>query len=97
MMIDLLKVVEDAKTLVIIGCGMRSEDNYLWLLITGFLNRKNEDLRLIIVDPQAINIYARIKKYWVGCLEEHVKVIIIPDEIEKGVNELKSIISQHKW
>jgi hypothetical protein len=57
MMLDLLKVAEAARNFVIIGCGMRLEDNFLvrykdnflWLLLTRFLNKiMNPHHRLIV-------------------------------------------------
>ena len=67
MMLDLLKVAEAARTLVIIGCGMRSEDNFLWLLLTQFLNKLLEfRKRLIVISPSAGDIWNKISNYWVG-------------------------------
>ncbi|MHC4575559.1 MAG: SIR2 family protein [Planctomycetota bacterium] len=59
-MIDALKVAGCAKNLVIIGCGLRAEDGFLWLLLTNFLNQKRDDGKLVIVDPCAESIEKRI-------------------------------------
>lgn len=85
MMLDLLEVVKKARNLVIIGCGMRPEDSFLWLLLTHFLNR-NVDKRLIIVDPTADEIQIKISNYWVG--EISAEVVQIPSGIGEGIQEL---------
>jgi hypothetical protein len=94
MMIDLLTVTKEANNLVIIGCGMRPEDNYLWLLLTIFLNKNAKNgLKLIIVDPIADKIWAQISSYWVGNICEYTSVSIIPCGVEEGMPKLKSIMA----
>ena len=91
MMLDLLKVAEIAKNFVIIGCGMRLEDNFLWLLLTRFLN-KIFDTRhhLVILSPSSVNIWKRISNYWVGDICQFIDVCIIPCGIEDGISTLES-------
>ncbi len=94
MTIDLLTVTKEAKNLVIIGCGMRSEDNLLWLILTSFLNRNvKDDLKLIIVDPKADNIWAQISNYWVGDICNFANVSRIPCGVEEGMPKLKTIMT----
>lgn len=79
MMLELLDISQTAKNLVIIGCGMRSEDNFLWLLLTRFLNKFLERRkRLIILSPSAHEIWKRVSKYWVGDICNFADVTIIP-------------------
>jgi len=93
MMIDLMRVAEIAKTLVIIGCGMRPEDNFLWLLLTRFLNRIIDPKhRLIILGPSSENIWKRISNYWVGDICRFSDVVIIPCGLEEGISTLESAI-----
>lgn len=93
MMLDLLKEVEAARNLVIIGCGMRPEDNFLWLVLTRFLNRILEPRqRLIILSPSSEAIWKRISKYWVGDICRFSDVCVIPCGIEDGISTLESAL-----
>ena len=92
-MLDLLHVAEAAKNLVIIGCGMRREDNFLWLVLTRFLNKILEPRhRLIILSPSAEVIWKRISDYWVGDICSFIDVCLIPCGIEEGIHTLTSAI-----
>jgi hypothetical protein len=91
MMLDLLKVAEAARNFVIIGCGMRPEDNFLWLLPTRFLNKiVNPRHRLVLLSPSSENIWKRISKYWVGDICRFSDVLIIPCGLENGIATLES-------
>lgn len=93
MMLDLLEIAEAAKNFVIIGCGMRPEDNFLWLLLTRFLNKILESHhRLVILSPSAENIWKRISKYWVGDICQISDVCIIPCGLENGISTLQSAL-----
>jgi hypothetical protein len=95
MMLDLLRVAETAKNFVIIGCGMRPEDNFLWLLLTGFLNRVLDTRhRLVILDPGSENILKRISNYWVGDICRFGDVCVIPRGIENGISTLESTLRE---
>ena len=93
MMLDLLDVVSKAKCLSIIGCGMRPEDSFLWLLLTRFLNVSQEDRKkLVILGPSSNDIWERISNYWVGDICRFTKVSIIPCGLEDGISSLKSTV-----
>jgi len=93
MMLDLLKVAEAARNFVIIGCGMRPEDNFLWLLLTRFLNKTmNPHHRLILLSPSSETIWKRISKYWVGDICRFSDVLIIPYGLEGGISTLESAL-----
>jgi SIR2-like domain len=87
MMLDVLKIAEKAKNLLIIGCGMRPEDNFLWLVLTRFLNKKTarSRKRLIILSPSSEDIWKRISNYWVGDIRSFTDAIMIPCGIENGL------------
>ena len=93
MMLDLVKLAEKARTFVIIGCGMRPEDNFLWMLLTRFLNKIfNAKHRLIILGPSSENIWKRISNYWVDDICRFSDVKIIPCGLEHGISDLESAI-----
>lgn len=95
MMLDLLKVTETAKNLVIMGCGMRPEDSFLWLFLTHFLNRTvNPHHRLILLSPSSEAIWKRISKYWVGDIRRFCDVSIIPCLLEDGISMLESALKK---
>lgn len=88
LMLDALKAVANAETLIIIGCGLRPEDTFLTLLVTDFLRQPHwPERRIIVLDPQAEVIISRIKAYWgvdvsccmvpiQGCLQNSVGALI---------------------
>lgn len=93
MMLDLVKVAEAARNFVIIGCGMRPEDNFLWLLLTRFLNKTMDPHhRLIILSPSSETIWKMISKYWVGDICRFSDVLIIPCGLEAGIFTLESAL-----
>jgi hypothetical protein len=86
MIVEVLEVAKKAKNFVIIGCGLRPEDSFLWLIMAAFLSRK-PDKPIIIVDPKAEPLRDRIKDYW-----RDAKVNTIAKGIEKGIDDLLSLI-----
>lgn len=93
MMLDLMKVAEVATDFVIIGCGMRPEDNFLWLLLTCFLNRiSNPKHRLVILDPSSEKIRERISNYWIGDIRQFDNIVTIPCKLEDGISRLESVL-----
>lgn len=93
MMLDLLKLAETARNFVIIGCGMRPEDNYLWLILTRFLNKILDNRnRLILLGPSSAEISKRISEYWVGDVCKHCEVLIIPCGLADGIFELETAL-----
>jgi hypothetical protein len=87
LMLDAIEAVKNSKNLIIIGCGMRSEDSYLWLLLTRFLVNDNwRERKIIIVDPQAARISQKIKQHWAVNLDNSIAEI--PHKLETGIDEL---------
>lgn len=70
---------------------MRPEDNFLWLVLTRFLNKKTarSRKRLIILSPSSEDIWKRISNYWVGDIRSFTDAIMIPCGIE---NSLETVI-----
>lgn len=67
LMIDAFKAVEKSQKLIVVGCGLRPEDGFLWLLLTHFLRQPGwKARRIIIISPDACSIGSKIKRYWGG-------------------------------
>lgn len=95
MMIEVLDVVDKAKNFIIIGCSMRPEDAFLWLLLTKFLCRPDKNGRIIIVDPHADSTKEKINShYWGG--NEVTNVVEIKGELQKEdiLDELLKVVSK---
>ena len=95
MMIEVLDVVDKAKNFIIIGCSMRPEDAFLWLLLTKFLCRPDKNGRIIIVDPHADSTKEKINShYWGG--NEVTNVVEIKGELQKEdiFDELLKVVSK---
>ena len=94
MMLDLLDIVRKAKRLAIIGCGMRPEDSFLWLLLTRFLNISQDNRKkLIILGPSSEEIRKRVSNYWVGDIRRFADLSVIPCGLESGIESLVSAIA----
>ncbi len=91
MMLKVLEFASRAHNLVIVGCGLRREDSFLWLLLSRFLARRDEK-RLVIVDPDAASISDRIYQYWIGDLGRYTRVCLLPSGLESSLVMLASTL-----
>jgi hypothetical protein len=94
MMLDLLEEVGASRDFVIIGCGLRPEDSFLWLVLTRFLNSCTlPKRRLLILDPDAEALWRRISDYWVDDINEFADVSVLPYGIEQGIQQLRKALN----
>jgi len=94
MMLEALDKAEKARIFIIIGCSMRPEDSFLWLLLTRFLNKSlKERKQLIILDPSSEAIWERISNYWIGNIRDFADVSFISCGLETGVTALNNAIN----
>jgi hypothetical protein len=91
MMLRILELTRTTHNLVIVGCGLCREDNFLWLLLSHFLKRKDEK-RLVLVDPAAESIYDRIYRYWIGDPRKYTHVTLLDSGLESSYMELSSLL-----
>lgn len=83
-----IKVAPYAKNMVIGGCSLRPEDNFVWLIITSFIKKELPTTKnLIIIDPDANNIKDRVESYCVGSTQ-HLNIYPIPKTFQNGIEEL---------
>ncbi len=93
MMLNALETAGSVKNLVIIGCGLRKEDGFLWLLLTNFLNQTiRSNRKLIIVDPCAKDIKDKICDHFFVDINNFINIKLFPNSlafvIEQLINEL---------
>jgi len=93
-MIKALKVAASSNNFVIIGCSIRHEDSFLWLLITCFLNQPPNSRKLIIVDPCAKKLADRIIGHYFVNINRFVQIKILTEKLENAVIELRSELQE---
>jgi hypothetical protein len=65
LLLEAIQFAKIAKNLVIIGCGLRPEDNHLWLVINNFLNDTEwKKKRIFIISPDALKKRQEIEQFW---------------------------------
>jgi len=85
-------VAKTAQNMVIIGSGLRNEDIFLRLILTGFINHDLQNKKkLITVDPNADSILEKIEKFWIGGTQ-HITFHQIPKKIEEGLGDLIKLL-----
>jgi hypothetical protein len=61
MMVMALQAARLATNMIIIGCGLRPEDNHLWLLLASFAGSPTSRKRVVVIDKNADAIRRRIR------------------------------------
>ena len=92
MMIEALKVSSSVNNFIVIGCGLRPEDSFLWLLLISFLDRPGESRKLIIVDPYAEEIRNKIVNHYFVDIGGFVNISLFSNGLEKDVHQLIDIL-----
>jgi hypothetical protein len=65
LLVEAIRFAESAKNVIIIGCGLRPEDSYLWSVLTSFMKPKLwKKKRTFIISPHASGTKEKIKKFW---------------------------------
>ncbi|NTU49710.1 MAG: hypothetical protein HGA87_02235 [Desulfobulbaceae bacterium] len=100
MMDEVLCRARLAKSLIIMGCGLRAEDQFLWHVICAFLNQdkplKENAKRIVIVDPNAKNLQKNIQSYFSnmqGFFQQADRSIAFSGKIEEKMEELKNVLN----
>jgi len=88
MMIEALKAAATAVSFIIIGCGMRPEDSFLWLLLTTFLNQPLNHRTLVIVDPLGEKVGERIVGHYFADIKESITIKTLAKGIQHATPEL---------
>ena len=85
LMLEALKASTEARKLIIIGCGLRPEDSFLTLLITNFLDNKQNG-KIIIADLKPDERRDKIQEYYEDDVKE--SFMLIEGNIENTVYQL---------
>ena len=96
MMLKALKTSESVKNFVIIGCGLRKEDSFLWLLLTNFLNQSISNRKLIIVDPYAEEIKSKICDHYFVDINEFINIRLCSNGLECAFEQLINELHENK-
>ncbi len=97
--IQAIKIAERARNLIIVGCGLRNEDNGLWQIITSFWNGVTREFKkkVFVLDKNK-DVFERIKDHFRsmhGSPEDFSSYAVpIKEDIEGGgiellINELR--------
>jgi hypothetical protein len=95
LLVEAIRGAESARNLIIIGCGLRPEDSYLWLIVSSFMNtREWQKKRMFIVSPHASDAKEKIKKFWGRKTFTEGNLIAIDSGFESGLSRLNDALRQ---
>ena len=96
LLVDAIRYADSARNLIIIGCGLRPEDNHLWLVINSFMKNKEwKEKRIFIVSPHASGTEQKIKEAWGAHGSIFTKrnlIIAIDSGFESGLSRLNDAL-----
>jgi hypothetical protein len=93
LLLDATRFARVVRNLIIIGCGLRPEDSYLWLVLTSFMNNRWwKKKRTVIVNPHASETKKRIKNFWGRNLFDKHRLIAIDSDFESGLSALQTAL-----
>jgi SIR2-like domain len=94
LVVEAIRYAKSARNLIIIGCGLRPEDNHLWLVISSFIKHKEwEKKRIFIVSPHASDTEEKIKKVWANrSIFTKRNLIAIDSGLESGLSRLNDAL-----
>ncbi|MCB2231795.1 hypothetical protein KQH82_13835 [bacterium] len=92
LMLKAIKEINESNTFVVIGCSLRDEDAFLWLLLSRFVcDFYSERRKLVILSPDAASISDRVRCYFSNDLAE--RIVEIPEPLEQGYKTLQKVLS----
>jgi hypothetical protein len=97
LLVDAIRFAETARNLIIIGCGLRPEDSYLWLVLSSFMNTKSwKKKRTLIVSPHASELKEKIEKFWAGRkIFTQRSLVAIDSRFESGLSRLNEALQEN--
>ena len=92
LLVDAIRFAESARNLIIIGCGLRPEDSYLWSVLTSFM-KAPKNKRTFIVSPHASDTKEKIKKFWANrSIFTKGNLVAIDSGLESGLSRLNDAL-----
>jgi len=104
LLLDATRFARAARNLVIIGCGLRREDSYLWLVLTSFMhNPRWKKKRTVIISPHASEAKKRIEDFWGRKIFNGQNLVAIDQDLNSAISSLyetlrtstKSLVTSH--
>jgi len=93
LLFDATRFARAATNLIIIGCGLRPEDSYLWLVLTSFMhNPRRKGKRTLIVNPRASETKKRIENFWGRKIFNEHNLISIESGLQFGLCPLSTAL-----
>ena len=93
LLLEATRFARVARNLIIIGCGLRPEDSYLWLVLTSFIyNPRWRKKRTFIVNPHASNTKERIENFWGRKIFNHQNLVAIDLDFKSGISRLENTV-----
>jgi len=97
MMVEVLDRVREARNFVVIGCSLRPEDGFLWLMLTQFFEHwRGRGCRgkIIVVDKDAKGVSERVRSYFQAVHESALSDGILKPLgcVEDSVGELIDLL-----
>ncbi len=88
MMIQALEAAASANNLVVIGCSLRPEDSFLWLLLTSFINQPASNSKLVVIDPRANEIRDKITSHYFVDISRFINIRLFSSGLEYVIKQL---------
>jgi hypothetical protein len=93
LLLDATRFARVASNLIIIGCGLRPEDSYLWLVLTSFVyNPRWRNKRTFIVNPHASKTKKRIENFWGRKIFNQQNLVAIDLDFKSGISRLENAL-----
>ncbi len=94
LMLRSVEAVAQAGTLIVIGCGLRPEDMFLYVLLTAFTDGNSPtERKIIVLDPKAEDLVFNIKTYLT--VDDSFPMVFIPEKLqEESVEQLLEAIQR---
>jgi hypothetical protein len=93
LLLDATRFARAARNLIIIGCGLRREDSYLWLVLTSFMhNPRWKTKRTLIIGPHASETKKRIENFWGRKIFNQRNLVAIDLDLKSGISRLEEAL-----
>jgi len=89
LILDAIRFAREAENLVLIGCGVRPEDNHLQLVLTSFLKTPRwKQKKLFVVSPGAADVAERIRRFFSRKIFEHGNLVCLTAGLKEALPDL---------